>query len=158
MAAASECPRPDDSDCEVAAETATQGVQAVTVAEPAPRYPRINVATAILSVVAVVASLYLGRAFFVPLLLGILASYALNPVVAWLVAVRIPRAVAAALVLAVLLGSTSWVVISLSDDAAAMIEKLPEAARKLRQKLSAARSDNPTALQNMQEAALGNIQ
>ena len=34
-----------------------------------------------------------------------------------------------------------------------MIEKLPEAARKLRQNLSAARTSGPTALQNMQEAA-----
>jgi predicted PurR-regulated permease PerM len=34
-----------------------------------------------------------------------------------------------------------------------MIEKLPEAARKLRENLSAARTSGPTALQNVQEAA-----
>jgi predicted PurR-regulated permease PerM len=56
-------------------------------------------------------------------------------------------------VLAVLVGGLSWVAFSVSDDAAAMIEKLPEAARKLRQNLSVARTSGPTALQNMQAAA-----
>lgn len=53
--------------------------------------------------------------------------------------------------LAVLVGSLSWIVFSLSDDAAAMIDKFPEAALKLRQNLSEART-GPTALQNLQEA------
>jgi predicted PurR-regulated permease PerM len=61
--------------------------------------------------------------------------------------------VAAALVLAVLAGSLSWLTWSLSDGAAAMTQSLPEAAQKLRKDLSAARGGAPTALQNMQEAA-----
>jgi len=113
----------------------------------------MNVAVGVLAVIALVAALGLAQAFFVPLLLGILASYALSPVVEWLEAIRVPRTAAAALALAVLVGSSSWVAFSLSDDAAAMIEKLPEAARKLRQNLSAARTSGPTALQNMREAA-----
>jgi len=56
-------------------------------------------------------------------------------------------------VLAVLVGGLSWISFSLSDDAAAMIEKLPDAARKLRQTLSDSRESGPTPLQNMQEAA-----
>lgn len=111
------------------------------------------VAVALLAVIALVGALYLARAFFVPLLIGILASYSLSPVVEWLKRYQVPRSVAAALVLAVLAGGSSWIVISLSDDAAAMIEKLPEAARKLRQNLSAARTGSPSTLQNMQEAA-----
>jgi len=153
VAAASETSRSGDFDPGVVAEAVTQGAEAVTVAERTAGFSRVSVAVGLLALVALVASLYLARAFFVPLLIGILASYALSPVVAWLTAIRVPRPVAAALVLAVLLGSTSWVVISLSDDAAAMIEKLPDAARKLRQNLSAARSGSPTALQNVQEAA-----
>jgi predicted PurR-regulated permease PerM len=100
-----------------------------------------------------VGALYLGRAFFVPLLIGILASYALHPMVNWLQACRVPRSVGAALVLALIVGSVSWIGVSMSGDAEALIEKLPEAARKLRQDLSAARSGAPSALQNMQEAA-----
>ncbi|OGA30080.1 MAG: hypothetical protein A3I65_03745, partial [Betaproteobacteria bacterium RIFCSPLOWO2_02_FULL_68_150] len=112
-----------------------------------------TMAVSVLAVIAIVAALYLARAFFVPFLIGILASYALRPVVNWLKACHIPRPAGAALVLAVLAGSLSWIAFSLSDDAAAVIETLPEAARKLRQNLSAARTSGPTALQNMQEAA-----
>ncbi len=113
----------------------------------------LTVAVGILAAIALVASLYLARAFFVPLLLGILASYALGPVLGWLQARRIPSPLAAALILVVLVGGMSWVAFSLSEEAATMIEQLPHAARKLRQNLSAARTSAPTALQNMQEAA-----
>ena len=117
------------------------------------RYLRMSMAVGLLTVIALVAALYLGRAFFVPLLIGILASYTLCPLVDWLKSCRIPRAIGAALVLAVIAGSLSWVAFSLSDDAAAVIETLPEAARKLRQNLNLARIGAPTALQNMQDAA-----
>lgn len=111
------------------------------------------VAVVILAVIATVAALYLARAFFIPLLIGILASYTLRPVVNWLKAIHIPRFVAAALVLSVLAGGLSWIAFSLREEAATIIERFPEAARKLRQNLNAARTSNPTALQNMQEAA-----
>ena len=127
--------------------------QPAEVAGPAPGISRLSVAVGVLTVIALVAALYLARAFFVPLLIGILASYALGPVVDWLRARRVPSPVGAALVLAVLVGGLSWISFSLSDDAAAMIEKLPDAARKLRQNLTAARTSGPTPLQNMQEAA-----
>lgn len=115
-------------------------------------YLHINVAIGLLAVIAIVAALYLARAFFVPLLIGILASYALSPVVEWMSRRHIPRALSAALVLVTLVGGISWIAFSLSDGAAAMIEKLPEAALKLRQNLSDERT-GPTALQNMKEAA-----
>ena len=114
--------------------------------------PQLRLAIGLLALVALVASLYLARAFFVPLLIGILASYALHPLVDWLVACRLPRAVGAALVLAMVIGCFSWIGFSIGDDAAALIEKLPEAARKLRRDLSVARSGAPSALQNVQEA------
>lgn len=122
--------------------------------EPAPlRPPAAAVGVAILAVIAVVAALYLARAFFVPLLIGILASYSLRPVVDWLVAWRIPRAVGAAVVLAAVVAGLSWAVFSLGDDAASVIEKLPDAAREMREKVGAARGRGPTALTKIQEAA-----
>jgi len=84
------------------------------------------VGVAILSAIAVVGALYLARAFFVPLLIGILGSYALSPLVDWLRAHRIPRAVGAALVLGVLVAAGTWTTIALGDDASALIAKLPE--------------------------------
>lgn len=111
-------------------------------------------APALLALLALIAALYLARAFVIPLLIGILASYALRPAVDWLGKWRIPRAVAAALVLATLVAGFSWIAFTLSDDVSAMAERLPHAARKLRQGLSEARTGGgPTALQNMQEAA-----
>ena len=128
--------------------------EAAGMAVRALRYSRMSVAVGVLAVIALIAALYLARAFFVPLLIGILASYTLHPVVDWLQkALRIPRPVAAAFVLAVLVGGLSWVAVSLSDDVAAMIEKLPDAARKLRQSLSDARTGSSTSLQKLQETA-----
>ena len=52
-----------------------------------------------------------------------------------------------------LLGGVATIGYSLSDDAAVMLEKLPEAARRLRASLDSASSNAPAALQNVQEAA-----
>jgi len=140
-------------------DSETVDVSSAVVAEPlsvavnVDRISRTGAAVVVLAVIALVAALYLARAFFVPLLIGILASYMLRPVVDWLKALHIPRPVAAALVLVVLVGSLSWITFSLRDETTTMIEKLPEAAHKLRQNLSAARAGSPTALQNMQTAA-----
>jgi len=113
----------------------------------------VHLAASLLSALAIVAALYLARGFFVPLLIGILASYTLHPLVDWLQKCRLPRSIGAALVLTALIGGFSWIGFSISDDAEALIEKLPAAARKLRRDLSAARTGAPNALQNMQDAA-----
>ena len=121
--------------------------------EPAGGDSPSHRALIVMAVIAVTGALYLGRAFFVPLLIGILTSYALRPVVDWLEALRIPRAIAAAFVLAALVGGVSWTAYSVGDQGTVMLERLPEAARKLRQNLSSTRASTPTALQNVQEAA-----
>ena len=137
---------------EVAPDTAVPTVESVAVVVRR-RYTSMSLALTVLAVIALVAALYLARAFFVPLLIGILASYALRPLVDWLEAHYIPRPAGAGLVLVALVGSLSWVGYSLRDDAAATIERLPEAARKLRQTMTDARATGQTPLQNMQEAA-----
>lgn len=119
----------------------------------ARRYSRMSMALGVLATIALVAALYLARAFFIPLLIGILMSYTLRPAVDWLEALRLPRAAGAALALVALVGGVSWIGYSLADDAAAMIERLPEAARKLRQSMSVARTGTQSPLQNMREAA-----
>lgn len=113
----------------------------------------ISLPLTVMAVIAMVAALYFARAFFVPLLVGILTSYSLRPMVDALQNCRIPRPLAAALVVGALIGGASWITYALSDEALVMLEKLPDAARKLRHTLSPARSAVPTALQNVQEAA-----
>lgn len=134
-------------------EASAAVADSVAVEAPAPGTPPVHLAAWLLALLALVAALYLARAFFVPLLIGILVSYTLHPMVDWLAAWRVPRSIGAALILAVLVGSFSWIGFSLGDDAVALIEKMPEAARKLRRDLSTAREGAPTALQNMQTAA-----
>ena len=114
---------------------------------------RRSLALPILAAIGVVGALYFARGFLVPLLIGILASYTLSPLVNRLQSWHLPRALAAALVLALLVGGTTAVTYAVSGQAAVMIEKLPEAARKLRQSLTTSPYTAPTTLQNVQAAA-----
>ena len=151
MRAAAEFPAAPDAPATPAVDVAA--AEAPEAEVRVRRYSRTTLALVLLAGIAVIAALYFARAFFVPLLIGILASYTLRPVVDWLNRLHIPQAVAAAIVMAVLVGGGSWMAYSLSDEATVMMEKLPDAARKLRMKLTNARNAVPTALQNVQEAA-----
>lgn len=119
---------------------------------PATRVRPVLVILATLGVIAVVAALYLARAFFVPLLIGILAAYALRPVIDGLHALHIPRGVGAALVLGALVGGFGWGAFSLSDGAASVVEKLPDAAREIRRHMAEAQGHGST-LRKIEEAA-----
>jgi predicted PurR-regulated permease PerM len=126
----------------------------LTEPEASERISLVTMGVATMSVIAIVAALYLGRAFFVPLLLGILASYALAPVVEWLHGRRVPRAIGAALVLLVLVGTGTWTVVSRGDDAEALLRSLPEAARQVRQHLRESRAiSGPSSMERIDEAA-----
>ena len=127
-------------------------IEKITPLDTVP-HRRSETALWILAFIAVIAALYLARAFIVPLLFGILVSYTLRPVVDWLERYRIPRALGAALVLGALISGVSWITFSLSTDAATMAGKLPESARKLRQNLSSLSEGNWTAWHHVQQAA-----
>ena len=127
-------------------------IEKITPLDTVP-HRRSETALWILAFIAVIAALYLARAFIVPLLFGILVSYTLRPVVDWLERYRIPRALGAALVLGALISGVSWITFSLSADAATMAGKLPESARKLRQNLSSLSEGNWTAWHHVQQAA-----
>lgn len=138
----------------VSAEGALDDAAAIAEARPAERRRSgMGLAPIVLAVIASVAALHFGRSFFVPMLIGILTSYALRPVVDKLQILRIPRAAAAALVMAALIGGGSWIAYSLSDEVTVIIERLPEAARKLRRTLSPIQGTAATPLENVQEAA-----
>lgn len=109
-----------------------------------------------LAVLAVLASLFFlhwARAVFVPLLLGLTFSYALTPMVNLMVRGRLPRALAAALLLAGIGSGIGVIGYTLSDDAASMIEALPEAAQKLRRGLERSQRGSASAIETMQKAA-----
>lgn len=152
---APEGPPPDETAVGRSGEPPAAVTDVAAPLGPLGNWTWMGVEVGVLALIASVAALYFGRAFFVPLLIGILASYTLRPVVDWLQRRRIPRAVAAAMILAVLVGGSSWIGVALRDDVSTMVEKLPDAARKLRRTLiQASRSGSLTALQNVQEAAI----
>ena len=114
----------------------------------------VNIRSVALIVIAVAAAMYLlqwASEVFIPIVLSILISYALEPIVLALMRVRIPRLAASALVVATLTGAFGYTAYALSDDATAIISSLPEAAAKLRQAMR--NGGQPTAIDDVQRAA-----
>jgi predicted PurR-regulated permease PerM len=87
-------------------------------------------------IIAVIATLWFLRtaaALLIPLVLGLVISYALEPVVAWLERRHVPRMAGASMVMLILLASVGWGLYSLRDNAVSALEALPEAARRTRE-------------------------
>lgn len=91
-----------------------------------------SISLALLALLATIFVLNWARAIFIPLMLGVVISYALTPLVSQLRKWRIPRAIGAAVLLLSILGGTGSLVYSLSDDATKLIETLPDAVYKFR--------------------------
>ena len=89
-----------------------------------------GLALGVLAVLAVVFALSWAQAFVVPLLLGIVIAYTLNPLVAWLEAIRIPRLVGTVVVMASVIGALVLGGYSLRDEMQTIVEQLPAAATK----------------------------
>jgi predicted PurR-regulated permease PerM len=112
-----------------------------------------NVSLTILAVAAVVLLLKYAQDVFIPFVLSGLLFYALDPVVAGLQRLRIPRAFGAAIVLLTVIGASGWTLVAVRDQAIAVVENLPEAARNLRGALRSARGAPATAIDKLQRAA-----
>lgn len=109
--------------------------------------------TTVLVTVALVFLLKYAQAMFIPLVLGVLVSYALEPVVGRLVRIRIPRPLAAAVVLCLAVGSAGVLLYQLRFQADAIVQELPEAARRLRRTLEREKPGAPSTLTQVQQAA-----
>jgi predicted PurR-regulated permease PerM len=94
-----------------------------------------SIALAVLAVLAAVLTLKWARAVFIPLMIGVMFSYALDPLVDRLQRRRVPRAVGAAVLLGAILAGTTTMAYSLADDVNALVESLPRAAQKLHESL-----------------------
>ena len=111
-----------------------------------------SVSLTILAAAAVMWVLSWAREVFIPIVLSVLISYALEPVVRGLMRLRLPRMLAAAVVMVLLTGAVGYGGWGLSDDAAAVVAELPEAAQKLRQVMRRGRGE-PAVIQQVQQAA-----
>jgi predicted PurR-regulated permease PerM len=109
-----------------------------------------------LAVLAVLASLYTlswAQAFVVPMLLGIIFAYTLNPPVAWLEALRLPRSVATIVVMAGVIAALGLGSYSLRGQVQTIIEQVPEAAIKFTAGLSRLQMSKGGNIQKVQSAA-----
>lgn len=132
-----------------------------TTPPPAPRRPvtiemPVDVRGLSLSILAVAAGIVLLRyaqEVLVPIVLSILISYALWPVVDWLVKrLRFPRTLAAALVLVGATGGLGWAAYSVRFQAINLVDQIPEATRLVRRELMRG-TTRESAITKVQEAA-----
>lgn len=142
-----------------APQTAVDGVLSKDETSPSTTMPpRIDatlhsVPLILLTVLAVVFVLDWAQPFFIPLVLGVIISYALSPLVNRLQKWHIPRALGAAFLLLAIMGGSATLVYSLQDETAGMINTLPEAAQKFRQILRKEWGVSKGAIENVQKAA-----
>src|SRR5579862_8623899 len=111
----------------------TQGDAPAEAGKPrATRRQRMrNWPATVIAVIAVILLLNYGAPFFIPLFVALLIAYALSPVVDQLTRVVRVRAIAAGVIvvgMVALLGVAAW---SWSDDAVAIWEKVPDAAKSI---------------------------
>lgn len=108
----------------------------------------------VLAVIASIFALQWAKAIVVPILLGVMFSYALTPAIDRLNRWHVPRAVGAAVVLLAIMALLGWGAWALSDDASALIETLPQVTQKVRHGLESARKKpSGSTIDKMQRAA-----
>ena len=128
------------------------------VPAPPSAPPPVDLRSGSLFVLAAVAGIYMlqwAKGLFIPLMVGLTLSIALTPVVDWLERWRVPRAIGAGLLLFGALGAMVQAAYALADDAAKLIETLPEAAQKARDAMQAQPGDPQGPIQKVKKAAEG---
>jgi predicted PurR-regulated permease PerM len=130
------------------AVTGTRGIEPAPEAMPpskgAPGEPPPTVADisdgptlpiVILATIALVLALQWTQSVLIPIVIGILVAYALEPLVSGLERIRVPRAFGAGIALILLVGVLGLGIYSLSGQALAVIRQVPEAAQKMRERV-----------------------
>ena len=123
------------------------------IAKDRPLWRARDIAIVVLAILATIAATKIAAPLFIPVVLGLMGSYALRPIVTWLESVKVPRWLGAMLVMASLLaalGGAGW---WLADDVAAAVAELPTAARKLRSIVHQWQETGPGPISHVQEAA-----
>lgn len=120
---------------------------------PVDRQGLVVAIMTLLAVLAVLAVLRWASGFFIPLMLGLVFSYALSPVVDAFQRMKVPRVLSAGVLILGILGGVGGGVYSLADDANELIETLPSVARKLGSSMSKQARTPDTPLETVQKAA-----
>jgi predicted PurR-regulated permease PerM len=150
-------PLPDDTGPGVGDQSGPPDAPALPLEPVTVMHSPVSLGSTSLLVIAVLASLTalrLASAVFVPMVIGLMFSYALTPLVNQMVRVHIPRVLAAAMLLLGLVTGMGTVAYSLADDAVELIETLPEVVEGLRRGIDDSNAAGPAgAMEKVQKAA-----
>ena len=116
----------------------------------------VDIRSMSLVVLAIMASLFVlhwAKAVLIPVMLGVLFSYALSPVVNWFEDKRVPRWASAAVLMLAIFGGAGWTAWSLSAGAVELVQTLPDAAQKIAAALKAKAGSAPSPIDTVQKAA-----
>ena len=108
---------------------------------------------ALIALVVVFAAIRAGEAFFIPLVISVFLSYALSPLVSRLERWRLPRPVAAGIVMVIFVTAGAAAVYRAGSDAADLLELLPQAVEKLRESITDWQRSGVNPLHHVQETA-----
>jgi len=112
-----------------------------------------GIALRILATIALIFALDWAQPFLITLMLGILFAYTLNPLVAWLERLSIPRIAATSIVMVAVIGALVFGAYVVSGQAQRIFTQLPDAARKVSTGLDTLRSGQSSNMKNVQTAA-----
>lgn len=112
-----------------------------------------NLALTLLATLALIFALNWAQSFVISLLLGILFSYTLNPLVTWLEYIKVPRLIAATLVMLAVVSTIALCSYALRGELQTIVNELPKATSKLSSAVSHWRGGQPGNMQKVQNAA-----
>jgi predicted PurR-regulated permease PerM len=106
-----------------------------------------------LLIICIIAGLYLAKAFFLPITMAFIIGTMLSPAASFLERYRIPRAVAAVLIVAAVSAGATFMVGLIASPAIEWSSKLPELGARLKEKMYV--FDRPLALWQELQSLLG---
>lgn len=112
-----------------------------------------SVALTVLATIAVIFSLDWAQHLLIPLVLGILCAYTLNPLVVWLERTRVPRVVAVSAVMIGVVCALALGAYSLSGQVQTILDDLPDAAQKVSIRLTKMSKGSESTVQKVQTVA-----
>jgi predicted PurR-regulated permease PerM len=114
-------------------EAPTQTTPVPTSAVPAPEAQRWHWAMNVIGIAGVLALCYFGESVLVVMLVSVLLAFILAPIVDFLTYLRLPRSLAAAIAILLLLAALGGIVYFSYNQGATLLQDLPKYTSKVRQ-------------------------
>ncbi|WP_300751695.1 AI-2E family transporter [Janthinobacterium sp.] len=112
-----------------------------------------GVALGIIATVCFVFALQWAQKFLIPVVFAIFIAYTLNPLVAWLEKIRIPRIVGASVVTGLILFGSLVMMERVQGEFESIVEEMPAATHKLARLIAASTGGKESTLQKVQAVA-----